>query len=63
MIRSGNVYIGSLSELPNPASVDLKPGIIFMSDDVASTNIYILKLTSAGVKKWVLLADNSDYSF
>lgn len=63
MIRSGNVYIGSVSELPNPETVDLIPGIIFMSDDVLSNRVYILKQTSAGVKKWVVLADNSDYSF
>lgn len=63
MIRSGNVYIGSITELPNPATTNLKPGIIYMTDDVASNRCYLLKLTSAGVKKWVLLADNSDYSF
>ena len=60
MTRTGNVYIGTASELPNPSSVDLRPGIFFVASDTGTT--YMLNYSS-GTKAWYAVGTAAEYHF
>jgi len=60
MKRLGNVWIGNISEIPNPTTTRLRAGMFFI-DEVAGTT-YILK-TLSGTGSWYSVGSATEYSF
>ena len=60
MTRIGNVYMGPISELPNPSTDRIRPGSFFVNENLGTT--YVLK-SVGGVSSWYAVGTAAEYTF